>query len=294
VKKKNTATVTRSSPRAPTLPGTGKRAERQIQAAYLLEPALRVLLGKTIEFLLSAGELPEHIAFELAEQAGRVSGREPPLSAKDVQHVEGVYRRFADICGINHDWRREPAYTNGDGDPLPLTHDSLRGLVSKRVPRKKISALIRWMIDNGIVRKTDRGKLALTGERTVILERDVARKFLLDRVATLVPQLLRSELRNATAQDPYSRDVNRDARVFCLPEKYVPLWRQVIRERAGMFMEGVDNWLEDHTHRDDPGPVCEVSVHCYTHTGDSRSSKGSKTDVHRVKRGRLTNRTSRK
>ncbi len=251
-------------------------------------------MSKTIEFLLNSGQSPEHIALELVEQAKHVHGRGPSLRTKDAQHVEDVYQRFGNICGIVHDWHREPAYTNGDGDPLQLTRQSLRTLVGKRVPREKISTLIRWMLENGIIRKTSRRKFALSGGRTVIFERDTARAFLLDRVAKLVPQLLRTELRNATAQDPNLRDINRDARVLFLPEKYVPLWREVVRERARVFLEGVDNWLEDHALRDDPGPVCEVGVHCYAHTGDPRASKGSKPYVHRVKRGRLSHRTSRK
>jgi hypothetical protein len=294
LKKKNTAILARSTPRPLPPPGHGKRATRQTQTANSQEPAIRVLLGKTIEFLLSAGEAPAHVASELAEQARRVSSREPSLRAKDLQHVDGVYERFAVICGIAHDWHREPAYTNGDGDPLQLTRESLRALVGRRVPREEISRLIRWMIENGIVKATNSRKFALTGGRTVIFGKDTGREFLLDRVATWVPQFLQTELRNANAKDAHSRDISREARVFFLPEKYVPLWRQVISERAGMFLEGVDNWLEDHALRDDPGPVCEVGVHCYAHTGDPRASKGRKPYVHRLKRGRLSHRTSRK
>jgi hypothetical protein len=64
-----------------------------------------------------------------------------------------------------------------------------------------------------------------------------------------------------------------------LPEKYVPLWREVARERARVFLEGVDNWLEDHARRDDAGPVREVAMHCYAYTGDSRSPKTSSTTI---------------
>jgi hypothetical protein len=71
--------------------------------------------------------------------------------------------------------------------------------------------------------------------------------------------------------------------VFYLPEKYVPLWRAVARERAQAFLEGVDNWLEDHARRNDVGPVREVAMHCFAYTGDSRSPKAASTNTRRLR-----------
>jgi hypothetical protein len=134
------------------------------------------------------------------------------------------------------------------------------------------------MFENGVIRKTKRGKIALVGGRQVVL-RDGQRAVSLNRAAALVPQYLRTALRNADTQNPSSRDIDRDARVFYLPEKYVPLWREVARERARAFLEGVDNWLEDHARRDDVGLVREVAMHCYAYTGDSRSPKAIRTNA---------------
>jgi hypothetical protein len=120
--------------------------------------------------------------------------------------------------------------------------------------------------------------IALVGGRTLL-----TRTELLDRAAAIVPQYLRTELRNTDTPDPYSRDVNRGARVFYLPEKYVPLWRAVARERAQAFLEGVDNWLEDHARRNDVGPVREVAMHCFAYTGDSRSPKATNTNARRLR-----------
>jgi hypothetical protein len=113
----------------------GRRASRNGRAVPSHRPALHVLLGKTIEFLLSAGEAPENVALELVCQAARVSSREPSLRAKNAQHVQQAHERFADVCGVVHDWHREPAYTDSDGDPLQLTQRSLRTLVGSRVSR---------------------------------------------------------------------------------------------------------------------------------------------------------------
>jgi hypothetical protein len=251
---------------------------RQSRSAASRRPAVQFLISKTIEFLLSTGEPPEHLALELEAQAKRVKGRLRLSNAGDAKHVEHSRERCFGIAGVIHDWHREPAYTNRDGDPRRLTQKSLWTLVGKRFPRAEISASIRWMFENGIVRRTSRGMIALVGGRAVIAPTE-----LLDRAAGLVPQYLRTELKNTDTQDPYSRDVNRAARVFYLPEKYVPLWRAFARERAQAFLEGVDNWLEDRERRNDLGPVREVAMHCFAYTGDSRSPKATSANTLRVR-----------
>ncbi len=273
------ATATpRSSSGSLILPKGARRMARQSRSAASRRPAVQFLISKTIEFLLSTGEAPEHLALELKAQAKRVKGRLGLSNAGDAKHVQDSRERCFGIAGVIHDWHREAAYTNRDGDPRQLTQKSLRTLVGKRFPRGEISASVRWLFENGIVRRTSRGMIALVGGRAVI-----APTQLLDRAAALVPQYLRTELRNTDTQDPYSRDINRAARVFYLPEKYVPLWRAFARERAQAFLEGVDNWLEDRARRNDPGPVREVAMHCFAYTGDSRSHKATRMNTLRVK-----------
>ena len=104
----------------------------------------------------------------------------------------------------------------------------------------------------------------------------------MERAATLVPQYLRISLRNARTSDVKSRDIDRDARVFFLPEKWVGLWRAVARERTEAFLEGIDNWLEDHTRPDDAGLVREIAIHCYGYTGQSRSLRANQTNIGRL------------
>ena len=269
MRKVYTAAQTRSSLRRLTRRKAGRPVARRSRGASH-NPALHILLSKTVEFLLSAGESPEHIALELKGQAERVKGRLPLWRTKDAKHVQEERERCWEVAGVVHDWHREPAYTNQDGEPRQLTLRSLRTLVGRRFPRHKVSATLRWMFEHGVVRKTNNGKIAPTGGRTIIPSEDSARSVLLNRAAASVPQYLGTELHNADTQDPYFRDINRAARVFFLPEKYVPLWRAVARERAQAFLEGVDNWLEDHARRDDKGPVREVAMHCFAYTGNSR------------------------
>jgi hypothetical protein len=238
-----------------------------------------------VEFLLSVGESPETITLELEGQAARVKGRLPLWRTEDAKHVQNARERCWEIAGVVHDWHREPAYTNQDGEPRQLTLGSLRTLIGRRFPRHKVSATLRWMFEHGVVKKTNNGKIAPAGGRAVIPNDAFARTVLLDRAAASVPHYLGTELHNADTQDPYFRDINRAATVFFLPEKYVPLWRAVARERAQAFLEGVDNWLEDHARRDDMGPVREVSMHCFAYTGDSRLSKAASNPRHLRTRG---------
>lgn len=279
MKKHSTTTLAHPNNACQEKPKTGQTAARQLQSAP--SRALHLLLSNTIEFLLNAGSSPKNIALELIWQAERVNGRKRTGRVRDARNVQNSHKRWVEITGVVSDWHREPAYTNQDGDPLQLTQKSLRALVSKRFPRREVSTVVWWMLENGIVRKTSSGKIALIGGRQVVLRRAVV----LERAATLIPQYLRTTLRNADTQDPYSRDIDRDARVFYLPEKYVPLWREVVRERGRSFLEGVDNWLEDHARRDEVGPVREVGVHCYAYTGESRSSKRANINIRRARVG---------
>jgi hypothetical protein len=284
VKKMDAAGRTRSSSALPSSAGDGAPTVRGTIASASLRPALHLLLSKTIEFLLSTGESPEHIALELEGQAERINGRLSLWSAKDAKQIQDGRERYVEVAGVIHDWHREPAYTNQDGDPLQLTERSLRTLVSKRFSKQKIAVAVRWMYEDGLIRKTTRGKIALIGGRQVVyIMKRRRRAVVLERAAALIPQYLRTALRNADTQDLQSRDIDRDARVFFLPQKYVPLWRAVARERTQVFLEGIDNWLEDHARRDDPGPVREVAVHCYAYTGESRSHKGARTNRRRLK-----------
>ena len=230
--------------------------------------ALHVLLGQIVEFLLRAGESPLSLSIELERQAAHVKSRGSVCRRKDVARVREEYERFAKVCGVVHDWHREAEYTNQKASPRQLSPATLRKLIGRRFPKRKIGGAMRWMLRKGIIRMTKEGNVALVGGRTVVLSNRGRRELALGRAAIVVPQYLRIALRNAQSVEAHSRDLDREARVFALPEKYVPLWRAMARDRAQAFLEGMDNWLEDHSAGDDAGPVREVAVHCYAYTGD--------------------------
>lgn len=241
--------------------------------------ALHVLLGQTVEFLLRAGESPLNLSLELERQAARVKARGSTCRRKDIARVQEEYRRFAKVCGVVHDWHREAAYTDQRASPRQLTPASLQKLVGRRFAAPRVRPTIRWMFKEGIIRATKQGNVALVGGRTVVLTSKGRRELALERAAIVVPQYLRIALGNAQAAKAHLRDLDRDARVFSLPEKYVPLWRAMARERAQGFLEGMDNWLEDHSSDGGEGPVREVAVHCYAYTGGGATWPRASRDV---------------
>jgi hypothetical protein len=257
------------------------RSRSQKESGTLSRVALDFLLSETITFLLVAGFPRKSLASELRRVArGIVAGSRlrRPKSAKVIRED---HENLVEIGGVVHDWHRQAAYTNPrSGEPRPLSLAELRRLIGQRFPRQRIARALRWMTVNGIVRRRKSGLFAISTGRHLVLSGE--RELVLERAAALVPQYLRTSLRNAHTPHPQSRDIDRDARVFFLPEKWVGLWREVARERTEAFLEGVDNWLEDHTRPDDSGPLREVAIHCYGFTGEPRTPKPSGTNIGRL------------
>jgi hypothetical protein len=124
------------------------------------------------------------------------------------------------------------------------------------------------MEDNGVVELRADGTYALAGGRPVIIRR--SRALALERVASLAAQLLQTGMKNSRIEDIGARDVDRIAKIYHLPAKYISLWREVSRERTESYLEGLDNWLEDHNDPDFDGLTVEASVHAYSYVGESQ------------------------
>jgi hypothetical protein len=234
--------------------------------------ALDVLLGETAAFLLAAGLPRQKLAAQLRTQARRVARGDRLQRLRATRVIKEGHENLVEIAGVLHDWHRQRRYTDKrSGNPIPLRSQALRKLISNRFPRGKVESTFFWMQANGVVaRRADGFFVPLMGRQVVLRGH---RRRAMERTAALVPQYLKMALRNARAPDPRDRDVDRDARVFFLPLKYARLWRAVALERTQSFLEGLDNWLEDHSQPDFAGPTVEAAVHSYCYTGDPRSVK---------------------
>jgi hypothetical protein len=243
--------------------------------------ALHILLSETIAFLLIAGLSKKSLASELQKEAQRLGSGGRLQRSRAAKVVKQGHENLMEIAGVLHDWYRQVAYIDRkNGEPRPLNGNELRKLIGRRFPREKIPAAIEWMERNGIVRQQKGGLFAIRMGRQIVLRGH--RTSAMERAAVLVPQYLKISLRNADTSNLNVRDIDRDARVFFLPEKWVGLWREVARERTQAFLEGVDNWLEDHTRPDESGPVREVAIHCYGYTGEPRVPRPSGTNIGRL------------
>ena len=246
---------------------------------------LDVLLGETTAFLLAAGLPRNRLVAELRMQARRVAAGSRLQRPRTAKVIKEGHENLVETGGVVHDWHRERRYTdNKSGDPIPLRPAVLRRLIGRRFPRMKIASTLLWMEANGVVTRRRDGLFVPSMGRQVVLKS--RRMRVMERTAALVPQYLRVSLRNARAPNARERDVDRDARVFFLPEKYVRLWRVVALERTKAFLEGLDNWLEDHTQPEDTGPTVEAAVHSYCYTGEPRSVKYGNTNIGRLE-GRI-------
>src|SRR5256884_8300132 len=267
--------------RGATMRSVGARSSRG--NGLLSFATLDVLLGETTAFLLAAGLPRKRLVAQLRTQARRVASGDRLQRPRAAKVIKEGHENLVEIAGVVHDWHRERRYTdNRTGEPVPLTPSVLRKLIGRRFPRMKIASTLLWMQANGVVTRRRDGRFVPSMGRQVVLKS--RRRRSMERTAALVPQYLRVALRNARASDPRERDVDRDARVFFLPEKYVRLWRAVALERTEAFLEGLDNWLEDHTRPDHNGPTVEAAVHSYCYTGEPRSVKRGSTNIGRLER----------
>jgi hypothetical protein len=254
---------------------------RRTESCFFSRAALHFLLSETISFLLAAGLSRKSLATELRKEAIRIGAGGRLRRSKAAKVIKEGRENLVEIAGVIHDWHRLNAYTNrGSGEPRALRGFELRRLIGRRFPRGRIGTAVRWMEINEIIRRRGDGLFVVSMGRQLVLRGQ--RKLAMERAAALVLQYLTISLRNADTPNPQSRDIDRDARVFFLPEKWVGLWRAVARERTQAFLEGIDNWLEDHARPEDLGPVREVAIHCYAYTGDPRSPRPGGTNIERL------------
>ena len=219
-----------------------------------------------MQFLANAGLPRKAVAGNLRKLAESVQlGRSlSPVHSRD-------YELMMEIPRIVHDWVRSPEYTGRDGEPRALGLRGRRGLstlVRKHFPLHPTALVLEYMITRGAIRRRSDGKYALL-RRQVIYRRRASRDFI-EWTAALARRYLDTSFANWKQDDPSSRQLDRVARVFDLPEKEVPHFREFTKRRAENWLEEIDNWLEDHSRSSGRQRTVEAGVHVYGYVGTVR------------------------
>lgn len=157
---------------------------------------------------------------------------------------------FVNVSSVLHDWVRGADFTGADGEPKALPLRGRRGLaalIRRRIPTRPMAQILRWMRIRKITRRRKDGRYLLL-RRTLLVGRSDPLQ--LELAANFAALYLKSAVENWKETNPSARHFDRIARVFHLPEKEVPLFRDFVKRRTASWLEEMDNWLEDH---DEPG-----------------------------------------
>jgi hypothetical protein len=237
--------------------------------------ALELLLSETVCFLLKAGLPRTRVLKLLKENAQKVDGRTRAELLR-LLAVRGWYQDIAEVAAnVVADWHREPRYTDHRGEPIALDEASTKELLKARCGRKNVVSTLASLCTNGIIQQNKAGLYVL--RRSMRAALFSAREAVLVRAAVVVPEILGAALRNARVPASELREVNRTVQVRHLPRKYLPLWRQLTRERTQAFLEGLDNWLEDHNEPRSLEPTVAVGLHVCACAARSATSKRPRT-----------------
>jgi hypothetical protein len=222
--------------------------------------ALELLLDETVCFLLRAGLPRKHLLKLLRQNSVRLRKRDRPKSRRQVERVRGWYQDTREVAAnVVADWHRESQYSDASGEPKPLSEAAVKELISARCGAKNCLKTLTSLRANSIIQRNERGLYVLgTSMRAALFG---ARELVLLRTAVVVPEILTAALKNSRVALSKNRELNRTVRVRHLPKKYLPLWHQLIRERTQPFLEGLDNWLEDHNEPDSLEPTISVGLH---------------------------------
>jgi hypothetical protein len=189
-----------------------------------------VVLSAAVAFLARTGLSIRTITRRLRIIAETIErGRRIPSA-----HSEN-FALFVNVSGVLHDWVRDPDYTGADGEPRALPLRGRRGLaalIRKRIPTRPTTEILRWMTLRKFTKRRGDGPLQL------------------ETAANFAALYLEAAAENWEETDQSARHFDRIARVFHLPEKEVPMFRDFVKRRAASWLEEMDNWLEDH---DEPG-----------------------------------------
>jgi hypothetical protein len=264
---RNTTTGRRGRVRPAGAQGVTTRTKpSDYRQRYFALIAQDFLLSGTVHFLTGVGLPRSGIARKLRAFAEAVEGG----SNGSTMHSDDL-EFFAKVCGIAHDWTRSPEFTGRDAEPraLPLRgRNSLGVLIRSRFPRGQIDRALRWMSKRGVIHRRADGRYVLHQRVVFVGARDPV---YLEWAATHAIHHLKTALGNWKQRNPNVRQLDRVARVFDLPEKEVPKFREFAKSRAESCLEEIDNWLEDHSTHKGRRRRVEAGVHIYGYVGSLRT-----------------------
>ena len=227
-------------------------------AIHVPKIAQDILSSGAVIFLARTGLSIQTIAGRLRGLAATIEsgGIIPTVHSED-------YELFVTVSGVLHDWVRGSDYTGLDGGPKALTLRGRRGLaalIRKRIPSRPMSEILRWMRARKIAGRRRDGRYVLLKRAALAGYPDPLQ---LELAANFAALYLRSAVRNWEEKEPSARHFDRIARVFNLPVKEVPKFRDFVKRRAEGWLFEIDNWLEDHDEPTSRRRRVQAGVHVY-------------------------------
>jgi hypothetical protein len=237
-----------------------------------LHVAFDVLISRAVELMILGGLKPEEVERSLRAKADAYAQRKPRRSTADESHFE----LLAKVSGVMHDWWRETPYVGSDGNAKPLPVDgpgaTLSSLVARRVPLSTVPAAIDWMERAGLFTRDEVGR-ATPGHRHAIIARGSPGPLMSERGLTMAAYALDTAAHNYKVKAKLPGYTDRQAYVSRLSLKHFRQFRSLVRLHGTVFLETIDNWLEDHQVKEPGESGIEAGVHLYMFSGRRAKAK---------------------
>jgi len=221
--------------------------------------ALNVLLARTTDHLLLAGVSRKEVARLLRGAAHAAASGAPIAPHRGPSHYQFMMR----VCGVLADWWRDRRFVDAAGNPkaLPVRGrgPSLTSLIRQRFPAAKVDETIRWLNDARAIVRDEQGRVLPTTRALIVRS---AGPLLVERAMTMAGRILKTTIHNYNSKGPTGTP-DRVSSVPNLPAKHVRQFGKFVDAQSMLFLETIDNWLEDHKATKPGEPTMEVAVHVY-------------------------------
>jgi hypothetical protein len=265
-------------------PGKHRDAARSMSKETLLAPgmapfqplhvAFDVLITRAADLLMKGGLKAEEVERALRTKADAYAkGR-----LRKVHQEDSHFGLLKQLAGVMHDWWREPDFLGPDGNPktLPVQGPgvTLSSLVARRIPTAMVPAAIDWMEKAGMFTRPEEG-LAKASKRQVIMPPGSPGPLMSERGLTLAANALGTAAHNYNLDAKLPVFADRNSFVSRLSLKHFRQFRELVQLHGGIFLETIDNWLEDHQVKKPGEPGIEAGVHFYMYAGRRAKAKRS-------------------